>query len=151
MQIIEHLESMWASKISRKTPTIPEVSYDTELSVGSLNNDDWFFKVPYAFREALDLKFEERKKNKKGYMVWTQGPILSFKNGDFFTAKNGSTALQVQFADPMGWDSTKNEMYLGSVVFKEFSVSGNKFTELNQHSSSQMEFLKILISGVINC
>ena len=102
MQIIEHLESMWASKISRKTPTIPEVSYDTELSVGSLNNDDWFFKVPYAFREALDLKFEERKKNKKGYMVWTQGPILSFKNGDFFTAKNGSTALQVQFADPMG-------------------------------------------------
>ena len=50
MQIIEHLESMWASKISRKTPTIPEVSYDTELSVGSLNNDDWFFKVPYAFR-----------------------------------------------------------------------------------------------------
>ncbi len=151
MQIVEHLESMWASKISRKTPTIPEVSYDTELSIGSLNNDDWFFKVPYAFREALDLTFEERKKNKKGYMVWTQGPILSFKNGDSFTAKTGEKALQIQFANPMGWDPVKNEMYHGSVVFKEFTVNGNQFTELDQHNCSQMEFLKVLINGVINC
>jgi hypothetical protein len=84
-------------------------------------------------------------------MVWTQGPILSFKNGDSFTAKNESTALQVQFANPMGWDSAKNEMYPGSVVFKEFTVKDNKFTELNQHNCNQMEFLTVLISGVINC
>lgn len=93
MELLEHLESMWDSKVKRKVPTIPIVSYDTELSVGSLSNEDWYFKVPYAFREALDLKYEERKKNKKSYMVWTQGPILSFKDGDSFTARDNKTAL----------------------------------------------------------
>ena len=150
MQILEHLESMWASKIKRKTLTVPKVNYDSKLTIGSLNNDNWYFKVPYAFRGALGLKFEERKKNRKGYMVWTQGPILSFKNGDTFTSKNGNRGLQVQFASRMGWDSEKNEMYLGSVVFKEFTVDGNNFTEINQHDCNQIEFLDILISGVID-
>lgn len=151
MDILEHFESMWSSKIKRKTSTIPKVHYNNELSIGSLNNEDWFYNVPYAFREALDLKFEERKKDKKGYYIWTQGPILSFKNGDTFTATNGNYALQIQFANPMGWDSSKNEMYLGSVVFKKIAVIGNQLTELNQHICSQMEFLKILITGEINC
>jgi len=151
MELLDHLESMWAKKVKRKVPTIPIVSYDTELSAGSLNNDDWYFKVPYAFREALDLKYEERKKNKKGYMVWTQGPVLSFKDGDSFTAKDNKTAVQVQFSNPMGWDSAKDEMYQGSVVFDEFTINNNQFIKIKQHSCSQMEFLKTLISGVINC
>jgi len=151
MELLDHLESMWAKKVKRKVPTIPIVSYDTELSAGSLNNDDWYFKVPYAFREALDLKYEERKKNKKGYMVWTQGPVLSFKDGDSFTAKDNKTAVQVQFSNPMGWDSAKDEMYQGSVVFDEFTINNNQFSKIKQHSCSQMEFLKTLISGVINC
>lgn len=117
MQILEQLESMWAPKVKRKVPTIPEVKFDTELGVGTLDNDDWFFKVPYAFREALDIKFEERKKDKKGYMVWTQGPILSFKDGDTFTAQNEKSSLQVKFSNPMGWDPDKNKMYQGSIVF----------------------------------
>jgi hypothetical protein len=148
MQLLEHLESMWAPKIKRKVPTIPTVKYDVELSVGALDNDDWYFKVPYAFREALDIKYEERKKDKKGYMVWTQGPILSFKDGDSFTDKNGSSALQVKFANPMGWDPDKKQMYQGSIVFDIFEVNGQKYTKINQHSCNQMEFLKILICGV---
>lgn len=151
MQILEQLESMWAPKVKRKVPTIPEVKFDTELGVGTLDNDDWFFKVPYAFREALDIKFEERKKDKKGYMVWTQGPILSFKDGDTFTAQNEKSALQVKFSNPMGWDSDKDKMYQGSIVFDKFDVSGHEHTKISQHSCNQMDFLKILISGVINC
>lgn len=151
MQILEQLESMWAPKVKRKVPTIPEVKFDTEHSVGTLDNDDWFFKVPYAFREALDIKFEERKKDKKGYMVWTQGPILSFKDGDTFTAQNEKSALQVKFSKTMGWDPDKNQMYQGSIVFDKFVVSGHKHSKISQHSCNQMDFLKILISGVINC
>lgn len=151
MELIEHLKSMWAAKIKRKVPTMPQVKYDSELNVGTLDNKGWYFRVPYAFREALDIKFEERKKDKKGYMVWTQGPILSFKDGDTFTAQNEKSALQVKFANPMGWDPEKQEMYQGSIVFEQFSVDGNKYTSISQHSCNQMEFLEILITGEINC
>jgi len=151
VQILEQLESMWAPKIKRRVPTIPKVKFDSELSVGTLDNDEWYFRVPYAFREALDIKFEERKKDKKGYMVWTQGPILSFKDGDTFNAQNEQSALQVKFSNPMGWEPDKNQMYQGSIVFDKFYVSGHKYTKVSQHSCSQMDFLRILISGVINC
>jgi hypothetical protein len=151
VQLLKHLESMWAPKIKRKVPTIPSVKYDTELRVGTLDNDDWYFRVSYAFREALDLKYEQRKKDKKSYMVWTQGPILGFKDGDNFTAKNNHSALQVKFSNSMGWDPDKKQMYQGSIVFDRFEVNGHKHTKISQHSCSQMEFLKILISGVINC
>ncbi|KZN59338.1 hypothetical protein N473_04025 [Pseudoalteromonas luteoviolacea CPMOR-1] len=151
MQELESLKSMWSAKVKRKVPTMPQVKYNSELNVGTLDNDDWYFKVPYAFREALDIKFEERKKDKKSYMVWTQGPILSFKDGDTFTAKNQKSALQVRFSNPMGWDPEKNQMYQGSIVFDKFDVSGHKHTKLSQHSCTQMDFLKILISGVISC
>lgn len=151
MQELESLKSMWAAKVKRKVPTMPQVKYNSELNVGTLDNDDWYFRVPYAFREALDIKFEERKKDKKCYMVWTQGPILSFKDGDTFTAKNQKSALQVRFSNPMGWDPEKNQMYQGRVVFDKFDVSGHKHTKLSQYSCTQMDFLKILISGVINC
>lgn len=151
MQILEQLESMWAPKVKRKVPTIPEVKFDSELNVGTLDNNEWYFRVPYAFREALDIKFEERMKDKKGYMIWTQGPILSFKDGDTFAAQNEKSALQVKFSNSMGWDPAKNQMYQGSIVFDRFDVSGYKHTKISQHSCNQMDFLKILISGVINC
>jgi len=152
MHELESLKSMWAKKVKRKTDLIiPKISYDNEYNIGSLNNENWYFKVPYAFREALDIKYEERKKDKKGYMIWTQGPILSFKDGDSFTAKDNQTSLQVKFSNPMGWDSAKGEMYQGSIVFDEFSMNDQKYIKKNQHSCNQMQFLKILINGVINC
>ena len=151
MDFLEHFESMWAPKIKRKLVTVPTVSYSAELRIGSLNNEDWHFKVPYAFREALDLKYEKRMKDKKTYMTWTQGPILKFKNGDSFISKYYKTAIQVQFSSPMGWDSTKNEMYQGSIVFDQFSINDHKYTKLKRYSCSQMEFLKILVNGVKAC
>ena len=64
MEELEYLKSLWSRKIKRKTKLIvPEVKYQNLK--GSLNNENWKFKVPYAFREALDIKFEQRMKDKK--------------------------------------------------------------------------------------
>ena len=80
-------------------------------------------------------------------MVWTQGPILKFKMGDNFPAKNTNITLQVQFGDQMGWDRDKNEMYLGSVVFDLFEIIDKKYTYKQRYQCNQMEFLELLING----
>ena len=55
MEELDYLKSLWSCKIKRKTKLIvPEVTYK-DLK-GFLNNENWKFKVPYAFREALDIK-----------------------------------------------------------------------------------------------
>ncbi|CCN37194.1 hypothetical protein VIBNISO65_1660020 [Vibrio nigripulchritudo SO65] len=147
MTIVEHLKSMWGPKVRRKTTTIPEVKYDTEKSVGMLMNNDWFYNVTYAFREALDLKFEERKVNKRSYMIWTQGPILNFKNGDTFISKCETNAVQVKYANSMGWDADKHEMYKGSVVYELFKIENGNYKKLSQLACTQVDFLEVLITG----
>ena len=146
MNELEHLRSMWAAKIRRTTQLIvPQVTYDGRE--GSLNNDSWVFKVHFSFRSALDIKFEERKKDKKPYMVWTQGPLLSFKEGDLVHSKDGFRAVQIQSARQMGWDPEKEEMYQGSVDYSDYALSGSSFSKLNEHSCTQMQFLQLLIFG----
>ena len=143
MKELDHLRSMWGPNIQRSTVLIvPFVTYDN--SENSLNNDSWAFKVPYAFRDALDIRYDERKKDKKPYMVWTQGPCLRFKEGDLIHSRNGDRALQIQFASSMGWDVSNNEMYQGSVDYVEYDSS---YTKLGQRVCSQMEFLELLIRG----
>lgn len=58
----------------------------------------WFFAVPLVFRDALDIKFTERKvKDKKSGLsqtvqIWTKGspPRLSFDTGDIFYDAQGT-------------------------------------------------------------
>lgn len=146
MNELEHLKSMWVAKVRRKTDLIvPHITYNEQQ--GSLNNDSWAFKVHYAFRDALDIKYEERKKNKNLYMVWTQGPFLSFKDGDTIHSRDGSRAVQVLSAIPMVWNSAKNEMGEGRVIYLEYSVSDNIFSKLNERTCTQMQFLQLLIYG----
>lgn len=146
MNELDHLKSMWSANVKRKTVLIvPQVSYHE--NEGSLNNEAWAFNVGYAFRDALDIRFEERKKNKKSYMVWTQGPILSFKEGDMIHSRDGKRIVQVRFANQMGWDSAKNEMYQGSVVYSEYMPSNNSYLKLNELTCTQMQFLQLLIHG----
>ena len=143
---LEHLTSMWDTKVKRNTELIiPKVTY-TDMS-GSLNNDHWEFIVPYAFRDALDIKYEERKKNKRSYMVWTQGPILSFKEGDLITSKDGKRSVQVKSADSMKWNKSKNEMYKGSVIYEEYKINNGKYEKSGTVTCSQMNFLELLIYG----
>jgi len=147
MNELEHLRSMWAPNTKRKTELIvPNITYGRQEN--SLNNDSWIFRVNYSFRDALDIKYEERKKDKKPYMIWTQGPLLSFKEGDLVHSKDERRAVQVLFATKMAWDSEKGEMYQGIVAYSEFIVSANSFSKLNTNNScTQMQFLQLLISG----
>ena len=147
MNELNHLKSMWGPKVKRKADLIvPKVSY--EDGQGSLNNDSWAFNVTYAFREALDIKYEERKKNNRLYKVWTQGPIISFKEGDILHSKDGKRSVQVRFAQQMGWDANKEQMYQGSVVYSTYDVSGDSLTKAREHTCTQMQFLQLLIYGV---
>jgi len=146
MQELEHLRSMWKHKIKRKTDLI--VSRVTYVNMsGSLNNENWAFQVPYAFRDALDIKYKQRMKNKKPYMVWTQGPILSFKEGDVLTSTDEAKSVQVQFASCMGWDTSKNEMYKGNVGYDKYEITNGIYSEKERVTCTQMQFLKLLIYG----
>ncbi len=146
MNVSEHLRSMWGEKVRRSTELIvPAITHDGPES--SLNNDSWVFDVHYHFRDALDIKYEERRKDKTPYMVWTQGPFLSFKEGDLIQARDGRSAVQVRFANPMGWDPTKGEMYQGSVFYSEYEVSEGVYTKLQERTCSQMQFLQLVIFG----
>jgi hypothetical protein len=146
MKELNLLESMWGPKVRRKTKLIvPLVTYENNR--GSLNNKNWAYNVSYAFRDALDIKYELRVQNKISSMEWTQGPILSFKQGDVFHSKAGDKMIQVRFANQMGWDANNNKMYQGSVVFSEFLHNGNLFNKSIDRTVTQMQFLQLLISG----
>ena len=148
MHELELLETMWnGPRAERKTELISVLHLDAEDSVGKIKNDAWIFNVTHAFRDSLDIKYEERKKNKKSYHLWTQGPIISFKQGDFIHSHCGERALQISFSSPMGWDTNKKEMYQGKVTYTEFSIENKKYSEVQEKSCSQMQFLKTLISG----
>ena len=146
MNELEHLRSMSGGKIRRKTELIvPSVTYSG--MEGSLNNEAWAFSVPYAFRDALDIKYEERKKNKQSYMVWTQGPLLRFRDGDMLHTKDQTRTVQVDTATPISWEKKKGGMYQGSVAYSEYSPASAPYKKLASYSCTQMQFLALLIYG----
>jgi hypothetical protein len=156
---LEYLCSLWEKankqetgepycKVSRAIKLIvPEVTYYPKEMAGSLNNDHWAYDVSYAFRDALDIKFEQRMKNKKPYMVWTQGPLINFTKGDWIHSKCGQKSLQVQFSSGMGWDPTILQMYNGIVNFDRFNKKDGSWIKTSSESLDQMEFLEMLIMG----
>lgn len=147
MEELEHLRSMWQQKIKRSTKLIiPKVVF--EKNTGSLTNTHWAYNIPYAFREALDLKCEQRKKNKIRYKTWTQGPRINFKQGDTITKQTGDICIQVQFASTMGWDPVKNKMDEGFVTYNMYSIINNKYELLDEIiTCTQMQFLELIING----
>lgn len=123
---------------------VPFVSWDREKKEGSLNNEHWKFQVNYGFREALDLLFIDRVRNKQKVNLWSQGCIISFKEGDLINSHCGRRSVQVKFAVSMGWNNEKNEMDYGLATYKEMDlVSGLSKTK----TLNQLEFLNMLIEG----
>lgn len=119
---------------------VPKVSYFPEKQQGCLNNQYWKYRVGYAFRDALDLKYQQRVEKKNKVYVWTQGPLIAFKEGDYLQPANDGPTLQVKFATPMGWDIEKNAMYEGSVTYINCD-------DRSQHLCTQLQFLAKLIYG----
>lgn len=158
---IEHLKSLWPIKVVNKQVKKVSRSPNKNIEIATypavigndneskLDNEHWFFNVKFSFRDALDLKYEQRQKDNKSYMLWTQGPILDFKTGDTITSRDNKVSVQVQFASPMGWDSTKNSMFEGSVVYDEFKIEKVEYNKVNRIECTQMQFLELLIKGSI--
>lgn len=147
MPELSYLRGMWANRIRRTERLIIE-DVTADLLTGSFGGD-WFFSMAGAFREALDIRYVERVKDKKKKWVWTQGAILRFKEGDFITARDHPIAVQVYYANPMGWDSEVNAMYEGAVTFDVYSIEKGKFLKGQRRSVTQMQFFEMLISGQI--
>ncbi|MFA0813536.1 hypothetical protein [Microbulbifer epialgicus] len=147
---IDLLKSMWKSRCTRDTILIVPKVVHGRLNI-SLDNEHWAFHVPYAFRDALDIRYDQRVKKKKKYMVWTQGPILKFKEGDTLKSRDGKTSVQVSSANRMGWDTEKNEMYRGVVIYKKHNIVDGVYTKAGDYLTCQMEFLKLLIYGKNSC
>ncbi|WP_415846650.1 hypothetical protein [Vibrio aerogenes] len=133
----------------KKVPfVVPKVTWDYKTKSGYLNNEHWAFKVSYAFREALDLRCIERVRKKQKVNLWSQGPLIAFKEGDLLLSRCESKAIQVKYANPMGWDTPKNEMYYGSVIFKIYTINNGSFDFITEGNATQLEFLEMMINGL---
>lgn len=122
---------------------VPSVSYAN--NEGCLNNDYWAYKVPYAFRDALDIRFTNVVKNKQTTSIWTQGGLLAFSIGDFFESASGGNSIQVVSAKPMLWDTNTGVFDSGDVTYQFFVRRGLGMF----FTVSQVDFLQLLIVGKV--
>ena len=88
-----------------------------------------------------------RKRNKCKVYLWTQGALISFKEGDLIQTRCGKRSVQVQYANPMGWDEATNDIYYGMVTYQESIFKNDNFQYKSTKHTTQIEFLKTLISG----
>ncbi len=137
---------------------------------------EWFFKLPVAFRSALDIKLTTRQLNNQKHQVWTQGTMFSFKQGDTFydsflayslpwgdALKVFSFCIQVDEAMPDRYEAVEanpivrngmrlnlilNQFHDGFVRFKILRSNRNELEEIAVHKSTQKEFLRLLQIGV---
>ncbi|MCY7296911.1 hypothetical protein [Alteromonas sp. a30] len=139
------LKSMWEKKERQLELIVPKVT--TDGITGSLNNGHWAYQVGYAFRSALSISYDERVKLKKPYMVWTQGPNIHFKSGDFIISRCQTKAIQVIAGTGVERDKETNKMDLGSVTYDTFDKTLTGWKKTGTHNHNQMAFLALLISG----
>ena len=124
--------------------------------------EGWGFAVGEFFRDELDIKYTERKEEKKSVWRWTQGRCFSFKEGHtIYDSPKGysewSEALRemkimckVVKGVPAGYDETQ-EFHPGSVTFTLSKPNSEKTTidRIGQYSLSQEEFVNFLKSGIL--
>ncbi|HZV47963.1 MAG TPA: hypothetical protein VFG06_11550 [Thermodesulfovibrionales bacterium] len=125
--------------------------------------EGWYMAVKQSYRNELDIKYTERKKNKQSFWEWTQGPYFSFAEGHLFydtpkaykkwaeAIKAIKTACQIISATPTILDRNKN-LVEGMVKFTVYKPD-EKFTSLKavkDYKLSQTEFVNFLKTGVLD-
>ena len=126
---------------------VGHISWDKQSSKGIFRDVDWAYDVGYCFREALDLSFDKRFKDKKPFYTWTQGFRIYFKEGDLLTSKKGFPTLQVQQGIPMSWDQESKSVDQGQVSYQLFK--NIRYGDIaGIETINQMEFLNILLFGL---
>lgn len=125
--------------------------------------DGWYMAVKECYRNALDIKYTERKKDKKSFFEWTQGPYFSFAEGHLFydtpkAYKKWEQAIEaikiackIVSATPTSLDKNKN-LVEGMVVFTIYKPDAKR-TSLKadkDYTLSQTEFVNFLKTGSLN-
>ncbi len=125
--------------------------------------DGWFMAVKECYRNQLDIKFTERKKNKQSFLEWTQGPYFSFAEGHLFydtpkayrkwgqALKAIKIACKITSATPTILDKNKNlvEGMVNFTIYKPDKES-TSLIAVKEYKLSQREFVNFLKTGELN-
>jgi hypothetical protein len=137
----------------------------TQLIANFVNGyaEGWSMAVKECYRNELDIKLTERKKNKESFWEWTQGPYLSLAEGNLFydtpkaygkwreALKALKIACQITSATPTILDKNKN-LVEGTVTFTIYKPD-KEFTSLiavKEYKLSQRAFGNFLKTGELN-
>ncbi len=137
----------------------------TDLIANFINGyaDGWHMAVKECFRNELDIKYTERKKDKQSYFEWTQGPYYSFAKGHLFYDNAAgyekwdkalgiiNICCKIISAIPTALNKDKN-IVEGTVVFTLYqSDKKHKILQaVKDYELSQTEFVKFLRTGVLD-
>lgn len=135
-------------KTKRPTDLLIDYKKDGEYSNG------WYFCIPRAFRDALDIKLTDRVIKKQPVRIWTQGSEFCFDVGDVLydtpSAYEGwphcGVMVQIQSAAPV---VPGKERFAGKVKIEIWTPNKNKtgIEKLVEKDMSQDDFVKLLIAG----
>ena len=128
--------------------------------------DGWVYRVPKAFRPALDVILSTRvraktlsngTKIKQTYQEWTEGdpPLYAFREFDSLTSREVAYGTTNRFVAQIGHSepdmAQQRAIVPGSVRFRLLEWIGNEsgsYSEIGWYSCSQSEFVNFLKSGV---
>lgn len=123
--------------------------------------DGWYMSVRSCFRDALDIRLDERVVDKQRTLVWTQGLRFSFKEGDIIYdtpllydhwaegLRVTRLGLQVTFASEATPAQEGVPRLPGHVRYDLLLPNADR-TKLQRESGgscSQDEFVRMLIQG----
>jgi hypothetical protein len=132
----------------------------------------WHLAVRECFKEELDIKLTDRKKDKISYREWTQGPYFCFSEGQvLYDSKqaysnwhnalaNINIACQIVEAKPnmpvkfvnetTGRNNFKtSEGYVKFVLFKP-NAEHNKLSRFAEYHMTQNQFVRFLQYGELD-
>lgn len=153
------INKLIAALRTRKEKTFRDEKLLAEIKNNEFENTHWAYKVPFYFKDALDIKYGERVKpelnrKKKGSEewkenYWSQGILFNFKEGDTIYHQNGKSCIQIKKSIPVSFEN--GILNKGTVIFYEYSVDENgKYKMVNADNKkhcNQIEFLELLITG----
>jgi hypothetical protein len=123
----------------------------------------WFMAVKECYRNELDIKYSERKKDKHSFFEWTQGPYFSFAEGDLFydspkaykkwgqALKAIKIACKISSATPTILNKNKNlvEGVVNFTIYKP-DKECESLIAVQDYKVSQREFVNFLKTGRLN-
>ncbi len=128
----------------------------------SQNIAGWFFAVPVAFRDALDIKYTVRKSSGRSIWDWTRGtpPQIAFDVGDVFydqpdarRADWGRASRQLNLAISVRAATSdrlsNGKIVAGVVEFDLLRFGDGRIQKTDTIKTTQREFMRFLKSGKI--